>query len=143
MNNEIVLYKAVSVDIEPPENIRYHVRLLHTDGVIENAVSEYFYGWHDDGHRQGEEKVIEYLLPLPNHVPISVERLEALDKCVEALKWYADSDNYLAINNIGSTLPQRPFNENTVIATAYAQRRIENKAKQALSNLSTTKQVKL
>jgi hypothetical protein len=59
---------------------------------------------------------------------------------VEVLKWYADSGNYTAIPNIGSKweyYTRELFERHQVIATAYQNKKIENKAKELLLSLDS------
>lgn len=64
------------------------------------------------------------------------EERERSKKLLEALGWYADSGNYLAATNY----PDDGVNSDTMLATAYAQKRIEKKAITAITEYKNNNQ---
>lgn len=95
MNNEIVLYETVSVEKELPETGEGVVAIVDGCEMILNYRGKRK-GWQDEVSECGsKERPTHWLRPLPSHVPISVERLEAYEKCVSIMKKVRSTLNWL------------------------------------------------
>lgn len=115
MNNEIKLYEAVSVGKELPQGPEERYVTIDADGVLDIDELPFF------GH------TVKWLKPLPNHVPISRERLEAYEKLKEA----TDNLIYTASKLWDEVKPIKDSGAMTVTHPMIEE------AKFALSNLNT------
>lgn len=90
MNNEIVLYEAVSIEKDGLPKVDGSYFFMYDDfsgcTCTYDAESKSWSDGVEMYHIEDKEQLWAYWLrPLPNHVAVSVEKLEALEKCVELL----------------------------------------------------------
>lgn len=120
MNN---LYEAVSVWVK----IEDGCELPKPGTTFPVKVKNGFTQWDRFSNQQSDKQftnellhsgITHWLRPLPNHVAVSVEKLEALEKCAETL------DNILSVD---------------CTSKLKALANIGDMSRQALSNLSTIK----
>lgn len=93
MNNEIVLYEAVSVGKELPENkwwcyFTYHEVEFKGKKMPQSLGAQMWDSKKNEFEMEDEYSAqpTHWLRPIPNHVAVSLERLEALEKCAKVLE---------------------------------------------------------